>query len=534
MTDLNAKVDSLFAEYDKPDSPGCALAIVQNGEVIYQRGYGMANLDYDIPITPDTVFHVASVSKQFTVMAILLLEADGKLSLDDDIRKYVPEIPDYGTTITIRHLIHHSSGLRDQWEILMLAGWEYSEDLITNRHVLNIASRQKELNFAPGEEYAYCNTGYTLMAIIVERISGKSFREFTHEHIFEPLGMTQTHFHDDHSMIVKKRAMAYFADDKGAFKICIPTFDTVGATSLFTTVLDLAKWEHNYYHHKVGGDTIAEKMLIPGKLNNGKELTYAAGVDVSKYKGLATIGHSGGDAGYRSRFITFPDYCFGVIVLANVASAAPGKLAQDIADIYLAEHITAEEIAPEPIQLTPDERSKYAGLYYHLQRKTTFQLTEKDNGLTVNNVFPLVAITKDKLQLQIFSMEMLFSRDEADNIETANLRSIGSDDENIHQRTTLVSLSPDELATYQGIYYSDELLTHYEIVLEAENLILRHYRSGEQTLKTTMQDSFKWGFSDIQFERDAEGKILGFRIFSGRLRGLLFQRVASASPLNNS
>ena len=333
MADRTDDVDALFADVDRPDSPGCALAIVQNGDVSYARGYGMANLDHDIAITPGTVFHVASVSKQFTAMSILLLEAEGKLATTDDIRDYIPEFPYYGHTITIQHLIHHTSGLRDQWDILSLAGWNYVDDLITNRHVLEIALRQKELNFAPGEEHVYCNTGYTLLAIIVERVSGQTFREFTQQHIFEPLDMAHTHFHDDHAMIVKNRALAYVPRDDDGFKISIPTFDTVGATSLFTTALDLAKWEQNYTHHRVGGASVAEKMRTPGRLNNGSDIVYASGVTVAQYKGLATIGHSGGDAGYRSHFITFPEHSFGVIVLSNFSHAFPWKLATSIADL---------------------------------------------------------------------------------------------------------------------------------------------------------------------------------------------------------
>lgn len=523
------KVDELFAEYDKPDSPGCSLVIVQNGEVIYQRGYGMANLDHDISITPDTVFHVASVSKQFTAMAILLLEAEGKLSIEDDIRDYLPEVPDYGETITIRHLIHHTSGLRDQWDILSLAGWDYADDLISNRHVLNIASRQQQLNFSSGEEHVYCNTGYTLMAIIVERISDMTFREFTQTHIFEPLDMAQTHFHDDHSMIVKKRAMAYTVEDDGGFKISIPTFDTVGATSLFTTALDLAKWEQNYYHHRVGGDAIAEKMLQLGKLNNGKTLIYASGVNVAKYKGLDSIGHSGADAGYRSHFTTFPEHNFGVIVLSNFGKVAPNILARAVVDIYLADHILTEESAA--FELSEDEQLAYVGLYYNAKTGLTIQVSEKERVLYLNDAFELSASEKDHLQIKMFSLELAFSRDANNNILAVNLSSIGSTDTDTYMRTETVNLSSDELAAYQGIYYSDELLTHYEIMLEDETLILRHLRHNDQILKPTYKDGFKLDWPDMKFERDKDGSIQGFTFFTPRVRGLMFHRVESASPI---
>ena len=250
---ITARVDKLFERFNKPDSPGCAVAVVRDGRIVYEHGYGMADLDHDIPITPSTVFHVASMSKQFTATAIVLLAQEGRLSLDDPVRKYVPEVPDFGVPITLRHLIHHTSGLRDQWELLEMAGWRYSLDLITDDDVLELVSRQKELNFKPGEKFLYCNTGYTLLAQVVKRVSGKSLREFTEERIFKPLNMTSTHFRDDHAEIVKRQAYGY-VPDKATFRLSVTNFDTVGATSLLTTVEDLAVWDRNFYDKRVGGE----------------------------------------------------------------------------------------------------------------------------------------------------------------------------------------------------------------------------------------------------------------------------------------
>jgi CubicO group peptidase (beta-lactamase class C family) len=224
-----ARVNKLFETWDKPTSPGCALAVMQDGQIIYRRGYGMANLDYDIPITTTTVFHVASVSKQFTAAAIALLAQQGKLLLDDSVRKYVPELPEFGDPITIRHLIHHTSGLRDQWTLLGLAGQRYSLDRIADADVLNLMARQKELNFRPGEKYLYCNTGYTLLAVIVARVSGQSFREFTDANLFRPLGMKHTHFRDNFDEIVKQQATGYIPFGN-SFRVGATNFDTVGAT----------------------------------------------------------------------------------------------------------------------------------------------------------------------------------------------------------------------------------------------------------------------------------------------------------------
>ena len=235
--DLRRATDAVFEDCDAPDSPGCAVAVMRDGAPVYRQGYGMANLEYGIPITPTSVFHVASVSKHVTAMGIFLLAQEGKLSLDDDIRKYVPEVPDFGTTITLRHLVHHTSGLRDQWSLLGMSGWRWEADVVTEGDVLDITSRQKALNFEPGAEYLYSNTGFTLLAVVIERVTGKTLRAFTTERFFEPLGMSQTHFHDDHEMIVPERAYAYDRYDEeneraGQLHISIPDFDVVGATSL--------------------------------------------------------------------------------------------------------------------------------------------------------------------------------------------------------------------------------------------------------------------------------------------------------------
>jgi CubicO group peptidase (beta-lactamase class C family) len=274
--DVAAQVDKVFEKWNRTDTPGCALGVYKDGQIVYKHGYGMANLNDDVTITPETVFHVASMSKQFTAASILLLAQQGKLSLDDDVHKYIPELPDFGERITLRHLMHHTSGLRDQWSLLELAGWRYSQDLITDDDVMSVLVHQKALNFKPGEKYMYSNTGFTLLAIIVKRVSGMSFREFTTKNIFEPLGMTHTHFRDDHEEVIKHDALGYEQDGKDKpFRMSLTNFDTAGATSLHTTVEDLQLWDENFYHPRVGGVTFVQQMLEPGKLNSGELQTYA-------------------------------------------------------------------------------------------------------------------------------------------------------------------------------------------------------------------------------------------------------------------
>ena len=290
------RIDAIFKQYNKPTSPGCTLGVYKGDTIIYRHAYGMANLDHDVPLRPQSIFHVASVSKQFTATAILLLALDGKLSLDDEARKYIPELPDFGHRITIRQLGHHTSGIRDQWSLLDLAGWRYSRDQITNDDVLGVLARQKELNFTPGERHSYSNSGFTLMANIVSRVSGKSFRDFTSERIFTPLGMVNTHFRDRFTEIVKQQAYGY-APAGDTFELSTTNFDTAGATSLLTTVEDLARWHANFDRRTVGGDRLQVELLRRGVLNSGEAIGYAFGIAHDTYRGLAIVQHGGADAG---------------------------------------------------------------------------------------------------------------------------------------------------------------------------------------------------------------------------------------------
>ncbi len=382
---LAARVDKLFERMDKPTSPGCALAVVRDGRVVYARGYGMANLDHDIAITPSTVFHVASVSKQFTAAAVLLLASDGKLSLDDDVRKHVPELPNFGKPITIRHLMHHTSGLRDQWELLILAGWRYSLDLITDDDVLEAMARQKDLNFAPGTEHLYCNTGYTLLATIVKRVSGMSFRQFAEERVFRPLGMTRTFFRDDHAEIVKGQAYGYVPRGD-TFRLGVTNFDTAGATSLHTTVEDLALWDRNFYDARVGGPAFLEAMLKKGTLANSEELSYASGLVHGAYRGLAVVGHDGGDAGYRSDFLRFPTERLSVVCLCNTSSASPTQLTRSVADVVLAGKLQPAPPAPAAddrpvVPLSAAELARCEGLYWRRGTDSYRKLVAKDGSM---------------------------------------------------------------------------------------------------------------------------------------------------------
>jgi len=384
------KVDKLFEKWDSTASPGASLAIIHNGEIIYKRGYGMANLEHDVPITPETVFRIGSTSKQFTAACIAILSLQGQLSLDDDIRKYIPELPDYGKPITIKHLVHHTSGIRDYLELAYLLG-KSDDDFYTTEETVAMVARQKGLNFVPGDEHLYSNSGYFLMGVIVSRVSGKSLNAFAQEHIFEPLGMKNTHYHDDYTMLVKKRADGHIKTKDG-FKILNTTLNHVGDGGVFTTVKDLYLWDQAFYNHNLGKD-LMDLVHQTGVLNNGKKLKYAFGLNVGQYKGLKLVAHGGGFVGFRADMIRFPEEKFTVICLVNLVSINPSKLCRQIADIYLADKFTekkapekkAESITPDKIPavapLTPEQLKAYAGSYYSDELPATYVLVVEKEKL---------------------------------------------------------------------------------------------------------------------------------------------------------
>lgn len=334
------RVDALFDSWVAPGSPGAALAVIENGKIIYEKGYGLATLEHEVPITPQSVFYIGSTSKQFVAAAVLLLEQDGKLSLDDDLRRWVPEIPDYGTLITLRHLIHHTSGIRDYLGLMDLAGLELGH-FHSDEGVIELLARQKALNFQPGDQYLYSNSGYFLLGVVVRRASGKSLREFAQERIFQPLGMHETHFHDRYTHVIKNRAFAYFPAGGGRYEQFFTSFDRVGSGGVFSTVEDLARWDQNFYDKTVGGEALIERLHARGRLNSGAEIDYASGLILGDHRGLKTVSHGGALGGYRAELLRFPDQRFSVIVLANL-SAFPGQLPMQVAEIFLGQQGSSE------------------------------------------------------------------------------------------------------------------------------------------------------------------------------------------------
>lgn len=334
---LGARIDKVFAQWNKPDSPGCAVGVFRNGKVAYEHGYGMANLEQGVPITPDTVFYIASVSKEFTAASVALLAEEGKISLDDDIRKYVPEIPAYDRPITIRNLIHHTSGLRDYLGLWAKSGRSHV-DSIPESEAIALIAKQDGLDFTPGSQYKYSNSGYFLLSVIVKRASGMPLSAYAEEHIFKPLGMNNTHFHDDRTRIVPHRASAYFQrepEQGGGLGLYQTSYDLVGDGGLLTTVRDFYRWDQNFQHNVLGkrGQAFIEELQSTDPLSDGKPSNYAFGLTLSDYKGMKIIGHGGAFISFKADYVRVPELALSVVALCNQDEIEPKTLTRGVVDI---------------------------------------------------------------------------------------------------------------------------------------------------------------------------------------------------------
>lgn len=534
-------IDRIFATWDKKDSPGCALTVIKEGKVLYSRGYGRANLEYDAPIHPDkTIFHVASTSKQFTAFAVHLLAREGKLSLDDDVRKYLPELHDFGKKITISHLMHHTSGLRDQWNLLLLGGWRI-EDVITEEDILRTVWRQRDLNFEPGSRWLYCNTGYTLLGQIVKRVSGKSLPAFCQERIFTPLNMKDTHFHDDCHRIVPGRASSYSPRPGGeGWQNNILSFSNVGATSLFTTAQDLIRWDQNFYDRRVGSEAMLTAMQATAKLNDGKDTGYGSGLMIGEYRGLRTVEHGGADAGYRCTLLRFPDQKFSVVLLSNVSTSAPSMLARKVADLYLSDQLkpvapsgtattTGSPTAGKPVEVKIDPKmlDVYAG-DYELTPVLIGRFTRENDRLMVQATgqgkAPLSPSSETDFFVKEANISFTFVRPSATLPATEVVVYQGGQKLSA-KRIERKLPTPEQLADYAGDYYSEELGVLYSLFVREGTLRARFPR-GEVTLEPVREDLFlgpELGL--LRFQRGANGRPSGLMVSNTRVLDLRFRRV---------
>jgi len=531
-------VDAIFSSYDRPDSPGCALGVIRDGEFVYRRGYGMANLEYGLPLGPDSVFRIGSTSKQFTAAAIALLAEEGKLTLDDPVRRHFPEFPAWADGMTVRQLVLHTSGIRDYLQLAFLAGKSDDADYYTDEWVLELLSRQQETNFPPGEQYLYSNSGYLLLAHIVQRVSGLSLREYAQNRIFGPLGMKHTHFHDDHRELVPRRATGYEPSADGGYRISMTTLDIVGDGSVFTTIDDLLLWDRNFYNNRLGrgGPDLITTMTTPGRLNNGEQLDYAFGLGISEFEGFTLVSHGGAFVGYRAEMLRLPQQRLSVAVLCNRADAAPTQLAREVAREFLPERKdTARPEAPgvigteETPVLSAAQLQEYAGDFWEDNEAFAAETAVDDGKLwavhspTRRN--ELVPAGPD-----LFRMAgvpgVVYARFERDGGRISGLRRIIDGAEaGVFRRFTRRQATAGELASYAGTYFSPELDTGYRLYLSGDRLMFKIPFVAEQELTAMFGETFENpDYGSFSFERAGDGTVTGFSLQSGRVRNLAFTR----------
>ncbi|HWQ03103.1 MAG TPA: serine hydrolase domain-containing protein [Candidatus Nitrosotenuis sp.] len=527
-----AKVDAVFAEREKPGMPGCALGVFRNGSIEYARGYGLANLEHNIPVTTKTIFDLGSVSKQFTATSIILLAQQGKLSLDDDVRKFVPELRDFGARITIRHLLNHTSGLRDYLTLFSLSGVDF-DGVTGDDEALRIIARQRELNFPPGAEYLYSNSGYFLLSVIVKRASGKSLREFAQENLFGPLGMKNTHFHDNHTEIVPLRATAYAPRREGGFRIDMSGFEQTGDGAVFTSVEDFLLWEQNFGSKKIGGENLFQELHARGKLTSGETIDYAAGLVHAKYKGLELVEHGGSWAGYRSSFVRVPAEKLAVACLCNFANAGPDQLARRVLDVVLADKLVAADAKnPEPPVITLPEAAlkPWAGIYRNAANGNIRRVQFTDGKLRVDSFTPqsfeLQPLSESRFRVGGVPVRIVLAFAAARGAQPAQM----TIEREGAKPETLAAVQPfavaeSELPAFAGDYFSDELDIVWHIALKDGKLT---NRIGASTTTTELRPAFRDAFiaSGVQliFEREAAGRPQSFTIQAGRVRNIRFVR----------
>ncbi|MCY4232316.1 MAG: serine hydrolase [Bacteroidetes bacterium] len=492
---VNAQIDNLFRPWNHDTTPGLAVAIQYRGATLHQKGYGMANLEHHIPITPTSVFDLASVSKQFCAFAIALLIDQGKLNLDDDIRTFLLELPDFGHVITIQHLLFHTSGIRDWPGMLGLSGRDM-QDVISMKEIHSFVTHQQTLNFNSGTKYSYSNTGYNLLAMIIEQISGQSFRSFMDDTIFSPLHMTQTHFQDDHEEIVVGRVTSY-GSYYGEFRRIGNGLMALGSSSLHSTTEDLIKWVDNFENPVVGSAAVHSMMNSHGYLNDGTPIPYGFGLIHGTYRGLKTVSHSGSWAGFRTIILRVPAHEFTVILLGNHSIMNATQLAQRIVEYYLGAFLDPDPSALSSPQVTYSPED-YEGVY-DFHNGLVIQLNADNTSLTAKipplSSVPVQFITVDSLMIPTLNLTIGFISDSTLQVTHGVMKDIKS------QRLPLPDEEPP-LPALEACYTSEELNVSYQVIIQNSQLMIGGPRGIHHSLKKltdTLYHSDTWYMPVIRF-----------------------------------
>jgi CubicO group peptidase (beta-lactamase class C family) len=524
------KVDSLVISWNNPTTPGGVVGLMNNGKLLYLKAFGLASLDYDIHNTDSTLFNIGSVSKQFTAMGIVKLNLEGKLSLDADIRMYLSELPDFGYKITIKHLLHHTSGLRDIHSILMLAGWR-DDDPRSNEDLFEIMKKQKELNFRPGDEYMYSNTNYIIMTKIIEVVSGEKFENWMKENVFLPLGLTQTYIENNAARVAKGNATSYIKQKDKNFTRSVEYWNYTGSGNVHTTANDLLSWLNNYSNPSRGWEKAFELLQTTDTLNNGSYSNYAFGIEIDSINGIRRISHGGGVGGFRSYTCTFPNQAISIVIMTNYSSSNPSDKLKTISEIILPQLIISsneEEKTFEGYSQVPnDNLKKYVGDYWdgNVARKVFIRNDTLWYFRRIGNESPLQYIGSDEFIIMPKAIWKVKFDYKAGKVNSMLVESSKVKDP--YKPFKPVKITTNYLSEFVGKYYSPELGTYYNFTIENDTLFGFHPRHGKfKTEATVKQDYFKGKgpFQTIDFIRNKKSNVIGMRVSFDRVKNLWLEK----------
>ena len=518
------EIDRIFSRWDSATLPGCTVGVSRDGRPLLTRAYGMADLEHGIANRPESIIEAGSLSKQFTAASVLLLVQQGKVALDDPARKYIPELPDYGTPLTVRHMLTHTSGLRDWGAVEGIVGWPRTSRAYTHAHVLDIVSRQRTTNFPPGSAYSYSNTGYNLAAVLVSRVSGKSFADFTREVLFEPLGMTRTSWRDDFTRVVRDRSIAYDVSPSGAVAMDMPFENVHGNGGLLTTVGDLLKWNENAVHAKVGGRSLIDLQRETMRLTGGEKIEYAFGLRVSSWKGVPEVSHSGATAGYRAWLAQYPTKQLSVAVLCNAGNAGGPGLGHQMADLFLDVKAAAPSAESAPVVAEAQLR-EIAGLYRAKRRIEVLTVELRGNELRIPGPGALRPIAKDAFEAGGARFDVV--RDPKDAVR--GLRVTAGGEVIAFDRTEPANPTVADLAAFVGEYTSDEAELTLRVAVEEGKLVIHRRPDTKIALTPTFADAFTGELGGIRFLRSARGVVTEMSVSQDRVWDLRFQKAGRAA-----
>ncbi len=527
------EIDKIFAEFDKSDVPGASLGVIKNGKLIYARGYGMANLEYGIPNDEKSVFRIGSTSKQFTAACIVLLYQKGKLKLTDSLDKFFPEFPDYAKKVTIQHLLNHTSGIRDYLTLALFKGLRM-DDYFDDKEVMHWLVKQQNLNFIPGEEFVYSNSGYWLLGQIVNKVAEMSMAEFAEQEIFKPLGMTHTHFQNDHNLIVKNRASGYSPKGEDDFKINMTTLNMIGDGGIFTTIEDILLWDNAYYQSKVLNKEFWHVMTKKGQLNNSEAIDYAAGLYIEDYKGLKTINHGGEFVGFRAELLRFPEQHVSIALFFNRSDADPSGMAFRVADILLKDDfINSHHEKPKAVKKIDLENTLIYTLNqligdYQVNPGVVLEFTIQGKRLHAHQSWNDKSYDLERINKNMYripddtDIDFTFTELKDSFTQMLIIHQNGRDSD--WKRKGVINKSKINLNDYTGEFYSPDLETTYTLYLKENQLYIRtkNKEMGELTIEGN--DKFSVGPNELVFVRE-ENKVSAVTVNAGRVKNLKFDKL---------